>query len=269
MDYTRLRDALVASLATLTQSASAYLPNLLGAALLALAGWLLARLARGSIRRLMDGLLNRLGRRGTSGAVQHTATAAISAGAFWIVLLVFWLAAFRVLNLTFLRELIAAIAAHLPHVLIALVILFASYVAGAIARSAIVRAARAADVDYGEALGTTIQAVILMVALVVSIDELGIQSRFLVVAAATALAATLGGAALAFGLGARAVVGNLLAAHYVQGAYRVGQTVRIGDVQGRILEINNSAVIIDVPEGRVHVPAKRFSEEVSMLVTEG
>ena len=49
--------------------------------------------------------------------------------------------------------------------------------------------------------------------------------------------------------------------------YRVGNTVKFGDVHGKIVEITATAVVIERPDGRVLVPAKDFSEGVSMLVT--
>ncbi len=53
------------------------------------------------------------------------------------------------------------------------------------------------------------------------------------------------GAALAFALGAGPVASNVIAAHYVQQAYRVGDTVQTGATTGRIVEITQTAVMIE------------------------
>jgi small-conductance mechanosensitive channel len=76
-----------------------------------------------------------------------------------------------------------------------------------------------------------------------------------------------GGAALAFGLGSGLSASNIISAHYLMKTYRPGQTVRIGGVQGRILEITRTDVILETPEGQVLVPARKFSEEASVLLT--
>ena len=81
--------------------------------------------------------------------------------------------------------------------------------------------------------------------------------------------AKLGAAALAFGLGAHNTVSNIIAAHYVRKAYRVGDSVRIGKQQGRIIEITQIAVLLDTDEGRVMVPTRQFNEEVSVLLPSG
>jgi small-conductance mechanosensitive channel len=85
---------------------------------------------------------------------------------------------------------------------------------------------------------------------------------------AVIVGAGLAGAGLAFGLGARTAVSNIIASHYVSQAYRVGQTVRVGSVEGQIVQTTPTAVFIASPEGRVMVPANQFSETTSVLVTE-
>jgi small-conductance mechanosensitive channel len=74
--------------------------------------------------------------------------------------------------------------------------------------------------------------------------------------------------ALAVGLGARSEVSNIIAVHYLSRAYAVGQRVRIGEADGRIVEIGLTGVALETSRGRLHVPAKEFSEQVSCLVAE-
>jgi len=80
--------------------------------------------------------------------------------------------------------------------------------------------------------------------------------------------ATLAGAGLAFGLGARTAVSNIISSYYVAQAYSVGQSVRVGGVEGKIVQTTPAAVFVAGPEGRVMIPAKQFSEQASVLLTE-
>jgi small-conductance mechanosensitive channel len=59
-------------------------------------------------------------------------------------------------------------------------------------------------------------------------------------------------------------VSNIIASHYLRQIYRVGQTVKIGEAQGTIAEITNAFVIIDNSNDRLVVPAKDFSEKISV-----
>ena len=274
MDWTRLDNAVRTWFATLVDQASAYLPNLIGAIVLTIVGWIVGRLLRAFVRRIAEGVLARIGRLPGSSDLQRPVTSStvielLAGGVYWLVVLVFFLAAVHLLQLPFLRSVVAAMGAYLPHLVAAGVVVLVGYIAGGIARGAIARATRTSGVAYGDLLGRMVQTGIVIVTLVVALDELGIDNTFLIMASGIFLASTLGGAAVAFGLGARASVSNLLASHYVQRNFRPGHVVRIGSIEGRILEIGETSVVVETAEGRVHIPASLFSEQVSTLLTDG
>lgn len=274
MDWTHVGEGVRTWFTTLIERALAYLPNVIGAIVLTVVGWMVGRLLRAFVRRLADGVVASLGRLPGSSDLQRsgahsTVVELLAGGVYWLVVMVFFLAAVHLLQLPFLGSLVAETTAYLPHVVAASMMILVGYVAGGIARGAIARATRSSGVAYGDLLGRMMQTAVLLVALVVAVDELGIDNTFLVMASGIFLAATLGGAAVAFGLGARTSVGNLLASHYVQRNFRPGHVVRIGAIEGRILEIGETSVVIETSEGRVHIPARLFSEEISTLLTEG
>lgn len=274
MDWTRLDNAVRTWFTTLVDQASAYLPNLIGAIVLTIVGWIVGRLLRAFVRRIAEGVLARIGRLPGSSDLQRPVTSStvielLAGGVYWLVVLVFFLAAVHLLQLPFLRSVVAAMGAYLPHLVAAGVVVLVGYIAGGIARGAIARATRTSGVAYGDLLGRMVQTGIVIVTLVVALDELGIDNTFLIMASGIFLASTLGGAAVAFGLGARASVSNLLASHYVQRNFRPGHVVRIGSIEGRILEIGETSVVVETAEGRVHIPASLFSEQVSTLLTDG
>jgi small-conductance mechanosensitive channel len=272
MDYARWVDALDRSFHFFIQRVGEHLPNFLGSFLLVLVGWLLARLLRATIIRLsgrLDGLfriqakddfLKRMG-------VERPASTVIGGIVFWLVFLVFFAAATETLGLPVLATWLSGVSYYLPRILIAALIVLAGLLAGNLARDAITATANAAGVAYAELLGRAVYVIVLLVALVTGVDQVGIESRFLTLSITIVIAALIGGAALAFGLGSRTTVSNIIAAHYLRQSYRVGYTVKIGPVQGRIVEITPTAVILDGTEGRVMVPAKDFSEVTSVLVT--
>lgn len=252
----------------------AFAPVLASAVLLALAGWVLGRLLRYLASRSAAALLTRLGARPSlrgaivgSGAAAHV-PGVIGGFVFWLVLLFFLAAALETLGLPVVTGALNRVAYYLPNVLAALVVIFAGIVLGNLLRGAVARAAMTARVDFGPAVGTMVQGIVVLVAIVVALEQVGIAAHALVVVLAIVLGTTFAGAALAFGLGARTAVSSIIASYYVAQAYRIGQRVRIGEIEGKIAQTTPTAVFLDTPQGRVLVPAKRFAEEVSLLVTE-
>jgi small-conductance mechanosensitive channel len=273
MDYSSWAAGWNDALSAVTQKISNHLPNVLSAIALLLAGWLVARLLRSWVARLVGVSLERLLRtaaaRGTleRSGVRRTVPAVIGAAVFWTVMLFTLAAAVEILGLPAVTNLVARLVYFIPHVLAAILIVFIGYLAGNLAYGAVSTAAASLNVTYANALGRAAQLTIVLVAVVIAIDQVGINSTFLIVTLTIILATTLGGAALAFGLGCGTAVSNIIASYYLSKAYRIGQKVRIAGLEGRIVEIAPTSVVLQTSDGRVFVPAKKFSEETSILLT--
>jgi small-conductance mechanosensitive channel len=262
-------DALSAAMQKVTSS----LPNIVSAVVLLLAGWLLAHLLRRWTSRLVNASLARLLRKATARqafertGVRKTVPAIISAAVFWVVIIFVTAAAVEVLGLPAVTNLLGRLAYYIPQIVAAILIILAGYLAGNLAYGTVSTAAASLHVTYANALGRAAQITIVLVTVVIAVDQLGIDSTFLIVTLTIILGSTLGGAALAFGLGCGTAVSNIIACHYVSRAYRIGQHVRIAGLEGRIVDIAPTSVVLQNGDGRVFVPAKKFSEETSVLLT--
>ena len=108
----------------------------------------------------------------------------------------------------------------------------------------------------------------LTISILVAVDQAGLSVGFLTDVLLLVLGGGLLGAAITFGLGARATVANILASTQLQRIYKVGHRVRIGDVQGEIVETTATGVLLESDEGRVSVPASIFERNVSIRLLE-
>lgn len=271
MDYTQWPVIVGDLFAKLSQAVTTYFPNIVGAASLLVIGWLIARTFRFGTARLM-GRLNRLssgralGREMKSSGMDEMASNVVSMVVFWAVFLFFVAAATEALGLAVVTSGLGRLAGYLPIVLAAVLVLLAGLLAGNLAQSVVTKAVSSAKLGYAEALGRAAKVGIFLVSGVVALDQVGIDSTLLILVTTIVIGMVLGGLALAFGLGARTVVSNIVASHYLTQAYQVGENIRVGDIEGRIEEIQPTCVIIDSPVGRVLVPAKEFSETSSVLL---
>jgi len=185
---------------------------------------------------------------------------------FWGVLLFFLATAANALGLALLSSVVDSLALFVPRVFAAVLILVTGLVMGNLARSAVTAASAGAGTAIGPGLGQVVRVSIIVAALLIAVSELGVDIALLTAVLSVAVAALLGGFALAFGLGARTAVSNIIGSHYVRQTFEVGQRARIGGAEGTIVELTATAVILEVPDGRVIVPAKQFGEMMSELV---
>jgi hypothetical protein len=272
MDVAVWRTAFASAAAEFLARLVGYLPTLTAGLGLVVLGYIVARGSRSVVERLLAAGLAVLTRHtGVGRAVERTAlgpgfVTLLSRVIYWIILTLFIAAAVERMELAIAATLVSALAAFLPRVLVALVIVFGAVIAGHLVRQAVDRAAMATGLAQAGLLARAAQAALVFLGVVTAADELGIQSTLLTVVVATVVGSVLGGATLAFGLGSRVAVSNIIAMYYLLKTYRVGQVIRIGEVEGEIVEVTPTGVFIASPDGRVLVPGRRFSEEISTLM---
>jgi small-conductance mechanosensitive channel len=255
----------------LVQKTSGHVPNILGAMALLMGGWIVARILRFACVRLIGGLDGLLRRHGMEPLIirvglARPASELVGTILYWLVLLVFFTAATEILGLPVVATWLGGVSTYLPRILVAILMLLGGFLAGSLARDAVASAAAAAGIAYSVLLGRVVYVAIVLVAVVTGIDQIGIESRFLTMTIAIVIGSLVGAAALAFGLGARTAVSNIIASHYLRQIYREGHTIRIGEAQGKISEITNTVVILENSNERLVVPAKEFSEKTSVLL---
>jgi small-conductance mechanosensitive channel len=257
--------------AALIEGVVSRLPALAGAVLIVLAGWVVGRLLSAVLRRLLARGLDRLqGSRLLSGedrvGWRRVLPRLIGGLTFWTVMAVAVVAAADALELGLVGELLSTLARLLPKVLAGILVVFVGVVFAELAQGGVANAATTAGVPYTGALARAVQLSVIVVALVMGAHQAGIDSTFLMIALPVLLGALLGGAALAFGLGSRTAVSNIIASHQLTRLHEVGQRVRIAGLEGRIEQVTPTAVVLEAADGRVVVPAKLFSEEIAVIL---
>jgi small-conductance mechanosensitive channel len=266
-----LSDALASAGSGIVENLVAYLPNLIGALLLIVMGWVLARVLRAfSVRAMLlaDTLIARIGtQRSTTEPLRiRRASNVIGALVFWGTFLVFVTAATNVLELTSFTDWLARLVGYLPTLAAGILIVIAGYLLSRFVADLVMATAQRLEATQRSMLARVAQVTILTGTLLVGADQIGIKITFLAIFAGAIAVVIGGGVALAVGLGARDYVANLIGAHYMRQAFAVGQTIRTGAHQGRILEITVTSVILDTSEGRVSLPARIYNEEpISVL----
>lgn len=245
--------------------------NLITAVILLAVGVLLAFLLRAVTVRVISAIEHAVpGRsfRTSFGGISRERSVSHIVGAvvFWTVLLFFVANAANALGLALLTSVVDSLSVFVPRVIAAVLILVAGLVMGNVARSAVTATAVGAGTTFGPGLGQVVRVAIITAAVLIAVAGLGVDIALLTAIFSVSLAALLGGFALAFGLGARTAISNIIGSHYLRQTFELGQSVRIGGVEGKIVAFTGNAVILEVPEGRVIVPAKQFGEMTSTLL---
>ncbi|MEZ5542063.1 MAG: hypothetical protein R3F42_08470 [Pseudomonadota bacterium] len=243
--------------ATLTESVKRvaiqildFLPSILGALVLLLAGWAVARLLRYTTEKITEKTLLRLAHsrpldtRIKQPQSYSAAPRIASRIVFWVVMLFFILAAAEVLDLKVISGLLGGITAYLPRLLAGLLILFIGLWFGEASRAVITRSSNRAGIEHGETLGRLSQALVLLIVFTIAAGQVGIDNTVLIALVATVCGMLLAALALAFAIGAGTTIANMLAAQTIAQTYHTGDLVRIGELQGKIVRITRTGLIL-------------------------
>ncbi|MEJ2455129.1 MAG: mechanosensitive ion channel [Candidatus Thiodiazotropha sp.] len=247
----------------------AYLPNLLGALVALLCGWLLARGVRVLILRLgrvYDRLAVRFGwqRQAHRPSAQYLPLVVLSWVLYWLVLLFALTMAADILGMPGLATWLGKLFSVLPALFGAGAIFLVGYLFASLLREAVISASSSENRARTLLMARLLHGLVIVVSAVIALGQLGIDVSLLAMLIVVAFAALAGAFGLAFGLGARSTVGNIIAAHYLRKIYRIGTCVRLDDTQGEILDFTPTAVLLENEDGIVMVPAQLFEDRVSI-----
>lgn len=245
------------------------IPNLVLAVVVFLSGFVVARVVQKLIYRFIL-YLNRninknLGDKFLSVDLKSSANI-IAKSSFWIILVFTIVLVAQILELSILTLWFDDLMHFVPDVLAAALIVFCGFIVGKLVHDLIASAASRSGISTGKNIAVFIQHIIQFISIIIAIDQVGIDILFLTNLVTVVLAVLLFGAALAFGLGSKGSVSNILASYYIQKIYQVGNTIQIGDITGVIMKITNTSVILETDRGQVAVPAKDFNNEKTILI---
>ncbi len=268
------RDALAGVLEqTLTQLGT-YMPSVPGAYLMLFVGWIEAHLLRSTAVRMTqfgERTLARLSSKGgaSPSRLPNASAKILGSVVFWVVVLFFLTAATQLLGLHTFSAWLSRVVDYLPTIFAGALIIIAGFLFSRLAREVVEAAAVSASERQRALVGRVVQVAILVTAILVGAEQVGIRVTFLVILAAAAGIALVGAVALSLSLGARDYVANLIGAHYLARRYSVGQQIRVAGFEGRILELTDTAVILETEAGRASLPAKVYNEQPIVLLVTG
>lgn len=240
-----------------------YLPNLVGAVAILIVGWLISKLLQRVAHRIMrlarlDALLAKSNLEDAlhKAGVETTTAEVIGKLVYWIVFVVFLIAAANTLGLQVVSRALTDLVGYIPNVIAAVLILvFGAYIARLV-RDAVTAGMLKANLAFGQTVGIVAQVALLVFVVLVALGQLGINVAILMSNATILVAGVMLALALAFGLGMRDIVGNLVAAYYVRQLVKVGDTLQVAGHIGQVSALRHISVVLKTTDGYALVPNK-------------
>lgn len=185
---------------------------------------------------------------------------------FWLVLILAMALAARVLGVggdsPGLND---QFIGFLPQALVAFVIVVAAHLAGLLAANIVVQLSD--NIPADSLAPRALHGTIVVIGVVMGLQHVGVNITFITQLLLLLVAVVGGGLMLAFALGARRHVANLLARNELS-RLTIGERIRIDDTEGTVIEISNTAVDVATDRGVVTIPSARFAEVAVLRIQE-
>ncbi len=245
-------------------------PQILGAIFLLFAGWILALSLRAATRKLIGGfdwVFKRAAKTGSENQfnLRSSYASIIGNAVYWVIILFFVAAAANTLGWKMFSGWMDNIITQLPSLIAGLLIILAGFLLGNGLKTATISTALTTGIEHGELLGRSVQVLVILTSIIIGAGQIGINVHLLSNTLIVSIGVLFFGGALAFGLGAKTLIENVIGAQYARKHCRIGENVVLGDLRGVLIEVTPTSMILETQEGRVIVPAKKFQEEVIQL----
>ncbi|KAA8716224.1 mechanosensitive ion channel family protein [Pseudomonas cannabina] len=258
MELNLWTQSLLAAMTALWTKVANFIPNLFGALVVVLLGFVVAKLLDALLSKLLaklgldrlvsgTGLTKLIGRAG----VKVPVSTLIGKIVYWFVLLIFLVSAAESLGLQRVSATLDMLALYLPKVFGAALVLLVGVLLAQLVNGLVRGAAEGVGIDYSAGLGRIAQGLVIIISISVAISQLEVKTDLLnhvIVIALITVGLTV---ALALGLGSREIAGQIIAGIYVRELFQVGQQVQIGDTEGQIEEIGTVKTTLLTEEGEL------------------
>jgi hypothetical protein len=248
-------------------------PNIVGALLILLIGWIITSLIIIVLKRILkfikaDKWTEAINTKLLSGktSLKFDVSKVVLVFVKWIMFLIFLIAAADVMQWQIVSQEVGNLLRYLPKLFSAIALFMVGLYIADFIKKAIKGVFESFDLKGEKLVSTLVFYVIAFIITVTALNQAGVETVIIRNNATLILGAFLAAIAISFGLGSREIVKDILRTSYARKKFSVGQEVKYKNQIGVIETIENLTMDIRTEEGLLVVPIHKFIEE-EVLVT--
>ncbi|WP_411894903.1 mechanosensitive ion channel family protein [Winogradskyella sp. A2] len=269
---TEFKEVMLKSLTSMWMEITNVFPNIIGALVVFLVGWIITKIIVRVIKKVLklakvdklDDKLNEIeiieGKE-----LNFDTVKIISNFVKWLMYIVLLITASDILGLEIISTQISELLGYLPQLFAALLIftlglLFANFV-----KNGLKSLFESMDLSGGKMISQAVFFLLLTFISITALNQAGIDTAIITNNINMIIAAFLLAFAIAFGLGAKEVVGKLLKSFYARKTYEVGQKIEFNKKKYKVEAIEGISIKLKNDDGILIVPINEIVENQVQL----
>lgn len=264
---TEFKDIMMQSLTSMWLEITNVFPNIIGALVVFLLGWVITKIIVKIIKKVLklakvnklDDKLNEI--EIVEGKQLNFNTIKVVSGFVkWLMYIVLLITASDIMGLEIISTQISDLLSYLPQLFAALVIFMLGLLFANFVKNGLKSLFESMDLSGGKMISQVVFFLLLTFISITALNQAGIDTEIITNNINMIIAAFLLAFAIAFGFGAREVVGKLLKAFYARKTFEVGQIIIFNNETYSVDSVENISVILKNTKGKLIVPIDELVE---------
>ncbi|WP_440882105.1 mechanosensitive ion channel family protein [Tenacibaculum sp. C7A-26P2] len=174
----------------------------------------------------------------------------------WFLIFIFVMVGAEMFGLDGVSNGIKSFFAYLPKLLTAIGIFLAGAYLGTVVKKAIQSMFKSLEITGGNLVGNIAFYLIVVFLSITALDQAGVDTSIIKSNLTLLIGSILLAFTIAFGLGARDAVGRLLFGYYSRKNIGIGEHIRVDEIEGVVVAIDNICITLKTNKGKVILPIK-------------
>jgi hypothetical protein len=246
---------------------SSIFPNIIGTLFVLIIGWFFAKLAVRIIKKVLiiakadklDDTINDIeiieGKK-----LNFNTIKIVSVFVKWLIYIMLLIMASDILGLEIISQQISDFLGYVPKLFAALIIFTVGLLLANFIKNGLKSFFESMELSGSKIISQLVFFILLIFISITALNQAGVDTQIITSNVTMILAAFLLAFALALGLGAQKVVGDLLRTFYARKTYEIGQIIEFNNITGEVVAIDGIAVTIKTAKGKFIVPIKDLVE---------
>jgi small-conductance mechanosensitive channel len=260
-------DLTLTSLKAMGEKIMTTLPNIIGAILVLVVGWLLTKFVMYLLKKSLKFIrvdkltekFNELKIFGDS-KIKFSVIKVITVFVKWILFLVFLIIAADIMSWEIVSKEIGNLLRYLPRLFSALALFMVGIYIAKFVKNAIQGFYSSFDLAGSKIISNLVFYIIAIIITITALNQAGIDTTVVTNNVTIILGAFLLAISIGFGLGSKEIIGDLLRTFYAKKNYEVGDKIKLAGQEGTVVAIDNICLTLKTEKGKVIIPIKEVVE---------
>jgi len=251
------------------------IPNLAGALAVILIGWIVAKLVAGIIKRILqkskvDKLADKLNDIDlfSKANVKIVPSTLFSKLLYYSIMFIVFILATDVLGMKSVSDLMAGLLAYMPHLLSAFLVFIVGVLVADFIKNIVLTTCTSLAIPAAGLISNIVFYFLFLNVTMIALTQAKINTDFIQDNLSIILAGVVLAFAIGYGFASRNIVASFLSSFYNKDKVKPGDIIGIGGIKGKVVEMDNTSIILQTKDRKVVVPLSKLDSETFEIFEE-